>query len=60
VIRRWKYLILGADNEDEAIALAKIIRQAAPARASIRVEGSPSVDTRPLVTGEAASLFFYL
>ena len=60
VIRRWKYLILGAGNEDEAIALAEMIRQAAPALAPIRIEASPSVDTRPLVTGEVAALFFHL
>jgi hypothetical protein len=60
VIRRWKYLILGAGNEDEAIALAEMIGQAAPALAPIRVEASPSADTRPLVTGEVAALFFYL
>lgn len=60
VIRRWRYLILGADNENDAVVLAKMIRQAAPGRASIQVAGSPSVDTRPLVAGEAAALFFYL
>jgi hypothetical protein len=60
VIRRWKYLILGADNESDASALAERIGQTAPARASIQVAGSPSVDTRPLVAGEAAAVFFYL
>ena len=60
VIRRWKYLILGADNENEARTLAEMIRQRASAQASIQVAGSPSVDTRPLVVGEAAPLFFYL
>ena len=60
VIRRWKYLILGADNENDAVTLAKMIRQAAPAQASIQVAGSPSVDTRPLAAGEAAALFLYM
>jgi hypothetical protein len=60
VIRRWKYLILGADNERDAGALAQLIGQTASARASIQVAGSPSVDTRPLVAGEAAAVFFYL
>jgi hypothetical protein len=60
VIRRWKYLVLGADNENDAVVLAKTIRQAAPAQASIRVAASPSVDTRPLVAGEAAALFLYM
>jgi hypothetical protein len=60
VIRRWKYLILGADNEDNAVTLAKTIRKAAPAQASIEIAGSPSIDTRPLVAGEAAAMFFNL
>jgi hypothetical protein len=60
VIRRWKYLILGADNESDAVALAKTIRQSAPAQASIQVAASPSIDTRPLVAGEAAAVFFYM
>ena len=60
VIRRWKYLILGADNERDADALARLIGQTVPAQASIRVAGSPSVDTRSLVAGEAAAVFFYL
>ena len=60
VIRRWKYLILGADNESDAVVLAQRIRQAAPAQASIQVAASPSVDTRPLVAGEAAALFLYM
>jgi hypothetical protein len=60
VIRRWKYLILGADNENDAVTLAKTIRKAASAQASIQVAGSPSIDTRPLVAGEATAMFFYL
>ena len=60
VIRRWKYLILGADNERDAGALAQLIGQTASAQASIQVAGSPSVDTRPLVAGEAAAVLFYL
>jgi hypothetical protein len=60
VIRRWKYLVLGADNESDAGALAKLIGQTVSAQASIQVATSPSVDTRPLMAGEAAAVFFYL
>ena len=62
VIRRWKYLILGADNEDEAGALAEMIRQAASPDPSVRVSVNPAahVDTGQAVTGEVASLLFYL
>ncbi len=38
VIRRWKFLVLGANDEDEANDLAKMIRQEAPAAASVRAE----------------------
>ena len=30
VIRRWKYLVLGANDSDDAEALARLIRQEAP------------------------------
>jgi hypothetical protein len=42
VIRRWKYVILGAASEDEASALAGVIAQHAPVDASIRTEANPS------------------
>jgi hypothetical protein len=38
VIRRWKYLILGANDEDDARDLARMITQEAPAGASVQVE----------------------
>lgn len=41
VDRRWKYLIVGADNEDDASALAEVIGQEAPASASIRTQANP-------------------
>jgi hypothetical protein len=41
VVRRWKYLILGASSEDEAGALAQAIRQEAPANSSVRTEPNP-------------------
>jgi hypothetical protein len=53
VIRRWKYLLLGAANEDEASALAATVAQQAPADAVIRTEGNPFVpfDIRQPGTG---------
>jgi hypothetical protein len=38
VVRRWKFLIVGADNEDDARDLAGQIRQEAPPDAVVRVE----------------------
>jgi hypothetical protein len=38
VVRRWKFLIVGADNEDDARKLAGQIRQEAPPDAVVRVE----------------------
>ena len=38
VIRRWKLLVLGANNEDDANDLARVIKQEAPAAASVHAE----------------------
>lgn len=38
VIRRWKFLVLGANDEDDARGLAAVIAQEAPADASVQVE----------------------
>jgi hypothetical protein len=38
VVRRWKFLIVGANNDDDARALAEHIRQEAPSDAQVRVE----------------------
>ena len=43
VIRRWKYLVLGANNEDDASALAEAIRRESPAKASVHTEAVPFV-----------------
>jgi hypothetical protein len=43
VIRRWRYLVLGANNEDEASALAQEIGQEIPAHASLNTQASPFV-----------------
>lgn len=40
VVRRWKFLLLGAWDEDSAKALAERIRGEAPADARISVEGT--------------------
>ncbi len=38
VIRRWKFLVLGANDEDDARDLARVIKQEAPAAASVHAE----------------------
>jgi hypothetical protein len=38
VISRWRYLIAGAANQDDALALAKELEETAPAGAEIHVE----------------------
>jgi hypothetical protein len=38
VVRRWKFLIVGADNEDDVRKLAEQIRREAPPDAVVRVE----------------------
>jgi hypothetical protein len=43
VIRRWKYLVLGANNEDDASALAEAIGQEISARASVHIQAVPFI-----------------
>lgn len=38
IVRRWKFLLVGANNEDQANALAETIGREAPAGAKIHVE----------------------
>lgn len=38
LIRRWKFLVIGANNEDDANKLAVRIRQEVPADATVRAE----------------------
>jgi hypothetical protein len=38
VVRRWKFLVVGANNEDDAEALAEHIRSEAPPGATVRAE----------------------
>jgi hypothetical protein len=40
VIRRWRFLVVGANNEDDARELAKQIRREAPPDATVRAEHS--------------------
>jgi hypothetical protein len=42
-VRRWKYLVVGANNEDEANELAERLRREAPA-AAVSVEAGPAMD----------------
>jgi hypothetical protein len=42
-VRRWKYLVLGAADEDDARALATRIEGEAPAGSAVTVEGSGSL-----------------
>jgi len=37
-VRRWKFLLVGADNEDDVRKLAAQIRREAPPDAVVRVE----------------------
>lgn len=43
VVRRWKYLVVGASDEDAAQELAVRLRQEAPAGGKVQVEGSGRV-----------------
>jgi hypothetical protein len=42
-VRRWRYLVVGAEDEDAARALAERLRQEAPAGSEVQVEGSGRV-----------------
>ena len=55
VVRRWKFLVVGATNEDDARELAEQIRREAPPDATVRAEHSgrePAV--HPLLTAAGA------
>ncbi|HEY2714783.1 MAG TPA: hypothetical protein VGI73_01025 [Solirubrobacterales bacterium] len=43
VVRRWRYLVVGAEDEDAAKALAERLRGEAPAGSEVQVEGSGRV-----------------
>lgn len=56
VIRRWRYLILGTRNEDEASELAQAIKREAPAAASVSTGMVPFAHYGPAQAGDV--LFF--
>jgi hypothetical protein len=41
VVRRWTYVVVGANNEDDAGELAKVVGQEAPAGASVHSAPAP-------------------
>lgn len=43
LVRRWRYLVLGANNEDDAAALADTIRAEVPVHVSIQTQAVPFV-----------------
>ena len=43
IVRRWKFLLVGANNEDEANELARKIKQEAPAGATVQVEAGGGI-----------------
>ncbi len=52
-VRRWRYLVVGANNEDEAKELAERLRSEAPPNSAITVEAGPAMDRE----GTAGTLF---
>jgi hypothetical protein len=40
VVHRWRFLLIGAANEDDAAALAERLRSEAPAGSEVKVEGT--------------------
>ena len=61
VVRRWKYLILGAANEDEADALAEAVAAQSPPDATVQTQANPNVTfyDQPGSSG-AENLAFFL
>jgi hypothetical protein len=43
-VRRWKYLVVGANNEDEATELADRLRREAPEGTAVTVEPGPAME----------------
>lgn len=60
VVRRWRYLILGAANDDEASALADAVTAQAPADARVQTQANPDVAfyDQPTSTGAEYLVFF--
>ena len=60
VARRWKYLILGAANEDEAEALAEAVTAQSPADTTVQAQANPDVAfyDQPRSSGAEYLVFF--
>jgi hypothetical protein len=52
-VRRWKYVVVGANNDEEARALAERLRGEAPAGSAINVQAGPGM----VVDGTAGTRF---
>lgn len=52
MVRRWKYLLLGAANENEARELAQAVERMAPATAYVRIEQAQFAHYGPAQVGE--------
>jgi hypothetical protein len=52
-VRRWTYLVVGANTQDEAKELAERLRREAPAGSEIRIESGPAMAQE----GTAGTLF---
>jgi hypothetical protein len=51
VVRRWKYVVVGANNEDQVKELAAVIKQEAPTDASVHSSAIPFVPFGPASLG---------
>jgi hypothetical protein len=56
ITRRWKYVLIGAENDDDANALAERLRAEAPAGATVRAEPSATIEWE-LASNNPFSLF---
>ena len=56
ITRRWKYILIGTANDDDAKALAERLRSEAPAGATVTAEPSATIEWE-LASGNPFSLF---
>ncbi|HKB27688.1 MAG TPA: hypothetical protein VKC59_01575 [Candidatus Limnocylindrales bacterium] len=57
-VRRWTYLVVGANNEDEARVLADRLRDEAPAGAGVTVEPGPGMIKEGTARARTVGWFF--
>ena len=57
-VRRWRYVVVGANNEDEARALAERLRGETPAGSTIHVEVGPGMVLEGTAGTRYAAWFF--